>query len=70
MNFASWVILAIVLVLIGLAISATFFAKKKGGCCDTGDATMKCPAEGCSACSCTSCHASDMQARIRELPTK
>ena len=58
MNFASWVILGIVVVVIGLAIRATFFKKKgKGGCCDTGDPmTASCPASGCSGCTCESCH--------------
>ena len=61
MNFASWVILAIVLVVIGLAIRATFFPKKrKGGCCDTGDpmedTPMGCSPSMCAGCSCTSCH--------------
>ena len=42
MNFASWVILGIVIVIMGLAIKATFFKKKsRGGCCDTGDASAK-----------------------------
>ena len=58
MNFASWVILAIVLLVVGLAIRSTFFRKnKKGGCCDQGDETssVDCSSLGCSACSCASC---------------
>lgn len=38
MNLASWIILAIVVVIVGLAVKATFFKKKsRGGCCDTSD---------------------------------
>lgn len=38
MNPASWVILALVVVIVGFAVKATFFKKKsKGGCCDVGD---------------------------------
>ncbi len=60
MNFASWVILGIVLVIVGFAIRATFFKKKRtGGCCDTGDEQIKlefdCSSLGCAGCSCSSC---------------
>lgn len=38
MNLASWIILAIVVAILALAVKATFFKKKpRGGCCDTGD---------------------------------
>jgi len=63
-NLASWIVLGIVIVAVGFAIKATFFKKKsKGGCCDLGDEPMKCPASGCSGCSCTSCN--EMQARYK-----
>lgn len=55
MNFASWVILGVVVLIVALAVKATFFKKgKKGGCCDVGDskpAGCGCPPAGCSACS-------------------
>lgn len=39
MNIASWIILAIVVAALALAVKATFFKKKpRGGCCDAGDA--------------------------------
>ena len=42
MNLASWIILGIVLAVLALAVKATFFRKKRrGGCCDTGDAHDK-----------------------------
>ena len=48
MNLASWIILLIVLVIVGLAIKATFFKKKsRGGCCDTGDAPSKSAKHAC-----------------------
>ena len=58
MNLGSWIVLAIVVGVVALAIRATFFKKKsKGGCCDTGDPMpTSCSASGCSGCSCTSCH--------------
>jgi hypothetical protein len=38
MNLASWIILAVVVAVLALAVKATFFKKKpRGGCCDTGD---------------------------------
>lgn len=38
MNFASWIVLAIVVAALALAVKATFFKKKsRGGCCDPGD---------------------------------
>ena len=38
MNLASWIILAIVVGVLALAVKATFFKKKRhGGCCDVGD---------------------------------
>ena len=66
MNLASWIILAVVIAILALAVKATFFPKKRhGGCCDAGD-PMKltegadcpgCPSarglsscQGCSAC--------------------
>ena len=56
MNLASWIILGIVVLLVGLAIRATFFKKKsKGGCCDTGDEPLDCSSAGCSSCSCAHC---------------
>lgn len=49
MNLGSWIVLAIVLVVVGFAIKATFFkGKAKGGCCDVGDAPEGNPA--CAAC--------------------
>ena len=57
MNLASWIILGIVVAIIGLAVKATFFGKKKrGGCCDCGDPV----AHGCAPSACTGCaeHAS------------
>lgn len=48
MNFASWIILLIVIVIVGLAIKATFFKKKsRGGCCDTGDKPAKGGSHSC-----------------------
>jgi len=48
MNLGSWIVLAIVVAIVGLAIKATFFKKKpRGGCCDVGDAPG-CPS--CAAC--------------------
>ena len=56
MNLASWIILGIVILFVGLAIRATFFKKKrKGGCCDTWDEPIECSSLGCSSCSCTNC---------------
>jgi hypothetical protein len=63
MNLASWIILAIVVAIIILAIRATFFKKSaKGGCCDTGSPDTSGKGGGisisgaCSACSsCPSC---------------
>lgn len=55
MNFASWVILGVVVLVVVLAIRATFFKKnRKGGCCDQGDGKS-----GCSSCSCSSCPVQD-----------
>lgn len=57
MNLASWIILAVVIAIVALAIRATFFKKKsRGGCCDCGDLPSpsdceKQPSPGCSACS-------------------
>ena len=62
MNLASWVILAIVIAVLALAVKATFFKKKsRGGCCDVGDKrdgrdddldlgglVCSCGCEGCS----------------------
>ncbi|MBR2834182.1 MAG: hypothetical protein IKE43_00505 [Coriobacteriales bacterium] len=51
MNLASWIVLGIVLVIVGLAIKATFFGKKSahGSCCDTGGRMPACT--GCPSCS-------------------
>ena len=64
MNLASWIILAIVVAVLALAVKATFFKKKsRGGCCDTGDKRdddldlggLVCSA-GCDSCpSCEGC---------------
>lgn len=66
MNLASWIILAIVVAALALAVKATFFKKKaRGGCCDTGDKRddeldlngLMCSA-GCDSCpSCEGCAA-------------
>ena len=62
MNFASWVILAIVVAIVSLAVKATFFPKKrKGGCCDVGDPAQPCAQVGCSTCSCASCHVREIE---------
>jgi hypothetical protein len=56
MNLASWIILGIVVLVVALAIRATFFKKdRKGGCCDPGDQPTGCPSSGCSSCSCSGC---------------
>lgn len=56
MNLASWVILGVVVLVVVLAIRATFFKKnRKGGCCDQGDKAMSCTPSACSSCSCGSC---------------
>ena len=60
-NLASWIILAIVVAVLALAVKATFFKRKpRGGCCDTGDtrsddldlSELSCSAscEGCPSC--------------------
>jgi hypothetical protein len=82
MNLGSWIVLAIVVVIVGLAIKATFFKKKpRGGCCDTGDAPACCKASatdpttcgvepGSSACAgCDGCAAARfaLEPTIREL---
>lgn len=48
MNLASWIILGIVIVIMALAVRATFFGgRKKGdGCCDTGN--IPASTESCS----------------------
>ena len=54
MNFASWVILGVVILIVALAVKATFFKKdKKGGCCDVGDkpAGCECSVSNCATCS-------------------
>ena len=66
MNLASWIILAIVIAGLVLAVKATFFkGKKRGGCCDTGDkhdndldlSGLMC-SSGCDSCpSCQGCAA-------------
>ena len=56
MNLASWVILGIVVLVVVLAIRATFFKKnRKGGCCDQGDEPTSCSSLGCSSCPCGTC---------------
>jgi len=52
MNLASWIILGIVIVIVGLAIKATFFKKEsRGGCCDVGDECGHCAPSACASCS-------------------
>ena len=61
MNLASWVILAVLVAVIGLAVKATFFGKRaKGCCCDTGDS----PARGAKSC-CEHSTASTQMPRAR-----
>ena len=56
MNLASWVILGVVVLVVVLAIRATFCKKnRKGGCCDQGDEAMSCTPSACSSCPCGSC---------------
>lgn len=56
MNFASWVILGVVVLAVALAIRAVFFKKSsKGACCDQGDKPTACAPSACSACTCASC---------------
>lgn len=61
MNLASWIILAIVVAIVALAIRATVSKKGHGSCCDTGDSPTEhhcdCPSDSaCASCSsCTSC---------------
>ena len=61
MNLASWIILAIVVAALVLAVRATFFKKeRRGGCCDVGDtvrgAELGKNGRGCNACvACDGC---------------
>ena len=76
MNLASWIILAVVVLILGLAVRHTFFGgKAHGACCDSGDATAAKGASGCAGCAgcsgCSACHACAHapQVRIVEDPS-
>jgi len=68
MNLASWVILAVVVLVLGLAVRHTFFSgHAHGACCDTGDAAKHgAGCSGCSGCSgCTGCSACAHAPQVR-----
>ncbi len=51
MNFASWVILGIVVLAVVLAVRAVFSKKnRKGSCCEVGDNPPTCPPSACETC--------------------
>ena len=70
MNLASWIILIVVIVVLALAIKATFFNKKScGGCCDVGDQVDISLHDACSHCAdrsnCSGCAACPGSATAR-----
>ncbi len=76
MNFASWVILAIVVAVLALAVRATFFKRKSGGCCGghddakgpRGNATEAAGCSGCSGKSCETCAVWSTMLQPRIIP--
>lgn len=53
MNAASWIILALIVLWLAWIAKSRLFksaAKRRGGCCDTGDADAGCACGGCAGC--------------------
>ena len=71
MNLGSWIVLAIVVAIVALAIRSTFFKKDSGCCGHAGDGhTAENPSGNCGDCaSCHGCpaHENCLQPTIREL---
>lgn len=79
MNLASWIILAIVIAVLALAVRATFFKKNKGGCCGCSSGDEPAPRDGgidlgitfgcgdCTACSGCAAKSNCLQPTIKEL---
>ena len=67
MNLASWIILAILIVIMALALRSSLSKRKKGGCCNTSDGKSNCACHDCKTCESCSIAKNALQPTIVDL---